>query len=200
MRIRTLAAAAAMLVTLSGAAVAQETGDLMGRITVEGTSSPIGTALVLIEGTGARGTTDDQGRFPEPAEAIPKPRAQSAKPAKLGKRLASRGIIARRGWSVVHADSEETRAQNMAARNVRVLFTHIPIPRDVLEERARDVRVIADRLSREATFPVILQPEEVALPRDLFFDSVYHLTGEGARRRTEILIPALRQHLDPPEG
>jgi len=63
MRIRYLATAAALIVSLVGPVSAQETGDLMGRVTIEGTSSPVGTALVVVEGTGSRATTDDQGRF-----------------------------------------------------------------------------------------------------------------------------------------
>jgi iron complex outermembrane receptor protein len=44
-------------------ASAQETGDLMGRITVEGTSRPVVAALVTIQAVGARATTDSRGRF-----------------------------------------------------------------------------------------------------------------------------------------
>lgn len=84
---------------------------------------------------------------------------------------------------------------DVAERGVRVFFTFVPIPREVFEERERDIRTVANRLSHEAAFPVILGPEEVVLPLDHFFNSVYHLSGEGSRRRTDTLITALRHHL-----
>ncbi|MFQ5529582.1 MAG: TonB-dependent receptor domain-containing protein [Gemmatimonadota bacterium] len=43
--------------------MAQETGDLMGRVTVEGTGRPVVAALVTIPSIGARATTDSRGRF-----------------------------------------------------------------------------------------------------------------------------------------
>ncbi|MEN8145616.1 MAG: TonB-dependent receptor [Gemmatimonadota bacterium] len=55
--------AAAALLILAGPLSAQETGDLMGRITVQGTGSPIRAALVAVPGTGTRAATDATGRF-----------------------------------------------------------------------------------------------------------------------------------------
>ncbi|MDH3297404.1 MAG: TonB-dependent receptor [Gemmatimonadota bacterium] len=59
------AAVALFAVLLSGAGIAsaQETGDLMGQITVEGTDRPVVAALVTIQALGARATTDSKGRF-----------------------------------------------------------------------------------------------------------------------------------------
>ena len=45
--------------------------------------------------------------------------------------------------------------------------------------------------------PVIGTAQEMMLPQDQFFDSMYHLTYEAGMQRTERLIPELKPYLSP---
>ena len=53
---------------------------------------------------------------------------------------------------------------------------------------------LADMLDEQLKFPVLNRPEGLLLPDELFFDSTYHLTRKGARKRTEILVESLREY------
>ena len=57
------ALALAALLTTAAAATAQETGTITGKVTFEGTDTPVHGALILVVNLGRSATTDDQGAF-----------------------------------------------------------------------------------------------------------------------------------------
>lgn len=83
-----------------------------------------------------------------------------------------------------------------AKRGVEVLFAFASVPRPLFESVEPEIRRIRDRLASEGTFPLLLEPEEVVLPEDCFFDSPYHLNGRGTELRMKLLLPALTRALE----
>jgi hypothetical protein len=77
--------------------------------------------------------------------------------------------------------------EEFQARGIRILFSY---PSYEAESFDRSQGLIAelDGLLRENEhIQVISRPEDYRFPRDLFYDSVYHLNAEGRRLRTETL-------------
>lgn len=87
---------------------------------------------------------------------------------------------------------------SMKRRGVEVLYTHPPISEEALRVGATGLQALQDALNRRCTIPVLDSPRSSALPREMFYDTAYHLNGEGARRRVDRLVPLLRARLDGP--
>ena len=99
-----------------------------------------------------------------------------------------------------HAEGFETIAAfcNWARSNdVRVLAT-FPNLCDHAEYQTPPAQRSAQNIKRffaSLNVPVVGDYTNALFPEDYFFDTMYHLTDEGARARTQILIPFLKQVL-----
>jgi hypothetical protein len=62
-----------------------------------------------------------------------------------------------------------------------------PVPLKFFESRAGDIHAVWDALFA-AKIPALDAPEDRIYPAELFFDTHYHLSAQGRRRRTEELI------------
>lgn len=80
-------------------------------------------------------------------------------------------------------------------RGARVYFAYSPIWDDALAASQPAIQAVHERLIAELQIPVLMEPGESALPRSEFFDTHLHLTGHGARIRTQQLIQHLRPHV-----
>ena len=80
-------------------------------------------------------------------------------------------------------------------RGVEVLYTHPPISEEAVELIAKGTRELHRALVERTTMTVLDTPEEACLPREVFYDTAFHLSGEGTRRRVDRLIPLLREHI-----
>ena len=83
-------------------------------------------------------------------------------------------------------------ADAVAAAGAALVVAYPPMPQAAYEAHRANLvawdRALRDRLP----VPFLNTPGEAALPEEMFFDTPYHLTGEGADRRTADLIARLR--------
>jgi hypothetical protein len=80
-----------------------------------------------------------------------------------------------------------------AQRGVRVFYSFPPIPVDLFERQGAAIQQIEAELQRRLRFPILDTPGEVVFPLDNFFDGFYHLTAEGAMKRTTRLLDRLEE-------
>jgi len=80
-----------------------------------------------------------------------------------------------------------------ARRGVRVFYSFPPLPVGMFEKQRPAIEQLEAELQRRLTFPILDRPGELAFPTDHFFDSYYHLTGEGAMKRTSRLLDRLEE-------
>ncbi len=78
-------------------------------------------------------------------------------------------------------------------RGGRAYLIWPPIPRLVFEQNRESLELIQAALTGVLEIPALNRPEDVAFDTRFFFDTPYHLTAAGARRRTEALAASLRQ-------
>lgn len=83
------------------------------------------------------------------------------------------------------------------SRGVKVVYSYPSIVEDMYPKAKPTIDLIDSELREHLTIPVIHKPEDMLFPRDLFYNTGYHLLGEGPRERTERLVEALRPYLDP---
>lgn len=88
-------------------------------------------------------------------------------------------------------------ARRVQAAGARACLSLPPIPSDDRDRQRERLAGMRRRFQAELRMPV-LEPEVPGYPRDLFFDTAYHLTRAGERRRTDALIEALRAVLASP--
>ena len=74
---------------------------------------------------------------------------------------------------------------------VQVFYSFPPIPQELWEKHGEVIREISTQLQRRLRFTILDTPEELTFPLENFFDGVYHLTAEGSRTRTGMLIKKL---------
>lgn len=90
----------------------------------------------------------------------------------------------------------EACARRVRDAGARLFVSLPPLPRD---DRDRQLARLAGLRQRLATRRLeVLEPEVPGYARELFFDTAYHLTRRGARRRTDALVAALRPALARP--
>ncbi len=82
-------------------------------------------------------------------------------------------------------------------RGVKVVYSYPPIVEDMYPQAQRTLAMIQSELREHLTIPIIHQPEDMLFPRNRFYNTYYHLLGEGPRERTERLVAALRPYLEP---
>ena len=80
-----------------------------------------------------------------------------------------------------------------AQRGIRVFYTFPPIPVDLFEKQKPSIQQIEAELQRRLRFPMLDRASEVVFPLDNFFDGFYHLTAEGAMKRTTRLLDRLEE-------
>jgi len=80
-------------------------------------------------------------------------------------------------------------------RGITVLLSFPPLPRDVYESREEDFQALYRYLREELRIPLLDSPEEMALPRDLFYDTIYHLNRAGLEQRTRDVIARIEDAL-----
>jgi hypothetical protein len=84
-------------------------------------------------------------------------------------------------------------AETCRARGVRPFVFHPAIPQRKLD--AMNLGPLARDLDRMLAIPQLNRIAEMGYPDELFFDTVYHLTYAGTRRRTELLAERLGRAL-----
>jgi hypothetical protein len=83
-------------------------------------------------------------------------------------------------------------------RGIRVLAT-FPNAAQSPEYETSRVRIVAADIEAhfaELGVPVLGTPEDAMFPREDYFDTLYHMTREGAEKRTAALLELLAPHLD----
>lgn len=74
-----------------------------------------------------------------------------------------------------------------------VLFAYPVIPDTIFRKNYKTLIFLHKKLSSELEFPIISPPERYVLPHQgNFFDTVYHLSRRGIKRRMSLLIEDLR--------
>jgi hypothetical protein len=88
---------------------------------------------------------------------------------------------------------------SFAARNrergVRVFYAYPPIARTFHQEETFWLDTTAEAIGDGLDMPILNRFEDQIYSDSLFYDSGYHLTLEGKRRRSESLLAALFEHL-----
>jgi hypothetical protein len=85
---------------------------------------------------------------------------------------------------------------DLKAKNITVYFANGPYILDGkkyegYDEAERRFRKLIEEMGSE----VIDSREQVRFPRDMVFDTIYHLNAEGRARRSDILIKALQSRI-----
>lgn len=84
--------------------------------------------------------------------------------------------------------------QHRAERaGVTILLSFPPLPRDVYESRATDLERLYAYLQDELTIPMLDRPGDMAMPPELFYDTIYHLDRAGVQWRMGHLIERLAE-------
>lgn len=86
-------------------------------------------------------------------------------------------------------------ADRLRARGVRVWFAFPPLEAAQAARQADALAALDRALDRRLRVPRLGSLEDALFPLELFYDSNYHLTADGRRRRTERLVERLRTAL-----
>ena len=78
--------------------------------------------------------------------------------------------------------------QACAAKGATVLFSYPAVPRDLYDQSRPLIEQLHAALEESLEIPIAHRPADAAYPRELFFDTAYHLTEEGAQRRSKSLL------------
>lgn len=62
------------------------------------------------------------------------------------------------------------------------------------EQSAREFLAFHEVFFKKRNIDALMTPQATMLPKEDFFDTVYHLNEEGAIKRTEMIIPELQRH------
>lgn len=76
----------------------------------------------------------------------------------------------------------------MEKRGVSLFYVYTAYPYSEFEKNGEVLEAIHQDMTEGLDFPVLGRPDTFLFEDDFFFDTVYHLTEEGARQRTELLI------------
>ena len=90
-------------------------------------------------------------------------------------------------------------AERCRERGATAVLFFPAIPADELESLRPAFSEIEAAIRAEARLEILNSPLEMGYPRELFFHTTYHLTKEGAARRTGLLVERLRS-IVAPEG
>jgi hypothetical protein len=82
----------------------------------------------------------------------------------------------------------ENFAIEMSKRGVTVLVSYTPVMREYYEAHRASIEKLHELLTQSPRLVVPSPPSEFALPRSLFFDTVYHPTEEGGELRTKLVL------------
>jgi hypothetical protein len=86
-------------------------------------------------------------------------------------------------------------------KGVRVFYSFPPVPQELFERHGPIIQEIAADLQRRLRFTILDTPAAMTFPLDNFYDSVYHLTGDGSTKRTNQLIKELMENgINPAQG
>jgi len=85
-------------------------------------------------------------------------------------------------------------------KGAQVFFMFPAITAESRDSRPEEVAIIQTLVKEELDFPILGDTDALIFPIDLFYDSFYHLNGEGTVRRTQLLIDALKPYLDGKAG
>lgn len=81
------------------------------------------------------------------------------------------------------------------SQGAEVCFAFAPLVDEAVAASRPAVKAIEERLEAKLDIPILLSPEDAALPRSEFYDTQLHLTANGARIRTQKLIEQLQSHV-----
>ncbi len=82
-------------------------------------------------------------------------------------------------------------------RGVKVFFFHGPLLRPYYEATQEEITTIDAFIREQFTVPIMNTPEDLVYGPEFFFDTPYHLWGEGITRRTDHIIEGLKDHIPP---
>ena len=86
-------------------------------------------------------------------------------------------------------------AMDQRRRGVHVLLAYPPLPPVDFDRMRPLIDAVDGALAQHPAIRRLGGPEDSILPLDHFYDTYYHLTGEGQRAATERLAPLLRDAL-----
>ena len=82
-------------------------------------------------------------------------------------------------------------------RGAKVVYSYPPVPQGFYPRSTRLLGLIEAEFREHLKIPVIHSPQDMLFPLDRFYNTAYHLLGEGPRERAERLVEALRPYLEP---
>lgn len=106
--------------------------------------------------------------------------------------LADRGILNYQKWGAIDGLNK---FQKMArARNVNVFFLYPNYPESEYKKNKQVIERLAVDIKHYLKMDTANEPDDFVFPDSLFYDTVYHLSGQGRDLRTKKLIEVLRNH------
>ncbi|MGE9296848.1 MAG: hypothetical protein ACQKBV_11225 [Puniceicoccales bacterium] len=78
-------------------------------------------------------------------------------------------------------------------KGATVYFLFPAISEQSYDDHGPAMEAFADIMESELDFPVLNRPGDSVFPESMFYDTSYHLSGEGAHARTAQLIEALQE-------
>lgn len=82
-----------------------------------------------------------------------------------------------------------------AEKGASVYFTYPAYPKNEYEKNIKAVKEFENQLNEGLKIKIISTPEDFVYPDSLFFDTVYHLTKEGRKQRTERTIELMKAQI-----
>jgi hypothetical protein len=78
-------------------------------------------------------------------------------------------------------------AREMEARGVRVVMSYTPLMRSFYDQHTAPLQAVHEQLAADLPGLVARPPQDYVFDENLFFDTVYHLNGEGREIRSALL-------------
>jgi len=78
------------------------------------------------------------------------------------------------------------------ASGAQVYFMFPAISQESLDSRPEEIEFIQRQVAEQLDFPVLGDTGELIFPLSVFYDSFYHLNGEAAAQRTQLIIDGLK--------
>lgn len=83
-------------------------------------------------------------------------------------------------------------------KGVKLFYLYPSVPQQYFKQNKELIDELAATIKQELHFQSINTPEEMSLPLSDFFDSEYHVSSSGIRKRTDQLIERLSERLNEP--
>jgi hypothetical protein len=106
--------------------------------------------------------------------------------------LADRGIMNYYKWPAIKQINEFQ--EKAKSKNVHVFFLFPNYPESEYKKNREVIGKFASDLTTQLHIDVVNTPNDLIYPDSLFYDTVYHLSGQGRQLRTKKLIELIRSN------